>query len=147
MSNCVYNKIAIEGGFKGLDIFTDKNIDFNKIIPEPKYIEGKDDIINWRENNWNVFRNASGTQIVGSNIVLFETDCNVPINIIKQLSEIANRKIEISWATEGMDGNVGKITFMHGLRISGGLLVPYTDEWKQVMMDLDVYMGDEYYNI
>ena len=35
MPNYVYNTVNIDGGFDGLDLFTDEHFDFNKIIPMP----------------------------------------------------------------------------------------------------------------
>jgi len=36
MPNYVYNKLVVDGGFDNLDIFTNDNFDFNKIIEMPK---------------------------------------------------------------------------------------------------------------
>ena len=39
MPNYVFNIVRIEGGFKGKDLFTNGNFDFNKIVPMPPELD------------------------------------------------------------------------------------------------------------
>lgn len=73
MSNCVYNKLTICGGFEDLDVFTDGLFDFNKVIPQPEELkdnisDGYDSIglyLLWEETMSNL---VAGTDVIGNTI-------------------------------------------------------------------------------
>lgn len=109
MGNWIRNTIEAKG-ISNLDIFTNDNVDFNKITPEPaseaecpkdclftkdnaEHIMPSEDKpwfnwSKWRTTNWGVDMNAVDTNKVNNNTIQFDVKWNAPYIIIAKLSKM-----------------------------------------------------------
>lgn len=131
MPNHVCNNVTFEGDFSlierimkeiALDVAESEKeptgvgtIDFNKIIPEPKYKNGND-WYDWRIKHWGTKWNAyEQSKQEESNKLRFWTAWSTPVEIFEALSKkYPDITVRVEFADEDIGCNCGRMTFKKG---------------------------------
>lgn len=116
MPNWCSNKVYMED-IANLPIYTDGNIDFEKIIPMPESIKNNMDSGDWYDwscENWGTKWNSTDTHIVDDDCIEFDTAWSPPIPVLERLSkENPDKPINHYYIDEGVNF-AGEASYLNG---------------------------------
>lgn len=156
MPNYITNRLRIEGNEQEVNEVLDflkseekersgknKVIDFNNIIPLPVGV----DWYEWCIANWGTKWNAIGTELIDTNVIMFDTAWSgVPELMQKLSSKFPNVTLHYDFADEDFGYNVGSFIIKNNEIVEGGYLENESVEAYEMLFSLKPY-AEEYFEL